>query len=132
MNRMQKNIAALFAALLPALASAQGMSATEPTRGLMPTPAKGKMLFEKNCAKCHGTDLKGTDQGPPLVHKIYESSHHSNAAFQMAARHGARAHHWQFGDMPPRPRGHARRRGPHHRLCARATATGGHSVIAIA
>jgi len=82
---------------------AAGMQVPEPTHGLMATPAKGKVLFEKNCSRCHGVDLKGSDEGPPLLHRIYEPSHHSNASFQMAARYGARAHHWQFGDMPPVP-----------------------------
>lgn len=39
--------------------------------------------------------------GPPLVHKIYEPSHHGDAAFQVAAAQGVRAHHWRFGNMPP-------------------------------
>jgi hypothetical protein len=34
------------------------------------------------------------------VHKIYEPSHHGDAAFQFAAAKGVRAHHWNFGDMP--------------------------------
>jgi hypothetical protein len=34
------------------------------------------------------------------VHKIYESNHHGDAAFQRAAAQGVRAHHWNFGDMP--------------------------------
>jgi hypothetical protein len=38
-----------------------------------------------------------------LRHKIYESSHHSDAAFQLAAKNGVVAHHWKFGDMPPVP-----------------------------
>ena len=38
---------------------------------------------------------------PPLVHRIYEPSHHGDMAFVLAARNGVRAHHWPFGDMPP-------------------------------
>ena len=37
---------------------------------------------------------------PPLVHKIYEPSHHGDESFQRAAAVGVRAHHWSFGDMP--------------------------------
>ena len=37
---------------------------------------------------------------PPLVHKIYEPSHHGDAAFLLAAKQGVRAHHWKFGNMP--------------------------------
>jgi cytochrome c len=67
------------------------------------TPAefqKGEAKFNANCARCHGEHALGTTQGPPLVHKIYEPSHHGDAAFQFAAARGVRAHHWNFGDMP--------------------------------
>ena len=37
----------------------------------------------------------------PLVHKIYEPSHHSDMAFVLAAKNGVRSHHWNFGNMPP-------------------------------
>lgn len=63
--------------------------------------AMGERLFEKNCIACHGRAAAGSANGPPLVHRLYEPGHHSNAAFQFAARNGVRAHHWQFGDMPP-------------------------------
>ena len=68
-----------------------------------PNVAQGKRLFEKNCAGCHGIDLKGSDKGPPFLHPVYESAHHGDAAFQMAVKHGSKAHHWRFGDMPPVP-----------------------------
>jgi mono/diheme cytochrome c family protein len=67
----------------------------------MPNPAVGKALFAKHCAACHGGDLKGSDKGPPMLHPIYEPSHHGDASFQAAVRYGVRAHHWKFGDMPP-------------------------------
>jgi len=60
----------------------------------------GEVKFRANCARCHGEGGVGTNQGPPLVHKIYEPSHHGDPAFQRAAANGVRAHHWQFGDMP--------------------------------
>ncbi len=63
----------------------------------------GRIAFDENCAACHGAKAAGSDNGPPLVHKIYESSHHADFAFQMAAKGGVRAHHWRFGDMPPVP-----------------------------
>lgn len=84
-------------------AQAQTMQIPKPSEHLMPNPALGKKLFAANCASCHGAELKGTDKGPPLLHKVYEPSHHGDAAFQMAAKHGVRAHHWQFGDMKPVP-----------------------------
>lgn len=61
---------------------------------------QGETLFKANCAKCHGEGASGTDQGPPLVHKIYEPNHHADIAFQRAVANGVRAHHWKFGDMP--------------------------------
>lgn len=80
---------------------AQTMQIPKPSEGLMPNPALGKKLFAANCASCHGADLKGSDKGPPMLHKIYEPSHHGDVAFQLAAKNGVRAHHWGFGDMKP-------------------------------
>lgn len=70
------------------------------------TPAEhrtGDSLFAANCASCHGESARGTEQGPPLLHIIYEPSHHSDASFVLAAQRGVAAHHWRFGDMPPQP-----------------------------
>jgi len=76
----------------------RGIAATSP-----PELAQGKTLFEQNCSVCHGPAGDGTEQGPPLVHIIYEPNHHADAAFILAARNGVRAHHWRFGDMAPLP-----------------------------
>jgi len=68
-----------------------------------PTPqthSGGEALFNKNCAACHGTAGMGSEQGPPLVHRIYKPSRHADEAFYRAAAFGVRAHHWRFGDMP--------------------------------
>lgn len=62
--------------------------------------AAGKALFDANCSACHGPNATGSDQGPPLVHIIYEPNHHGDASFYMAAAGGVRAHHWRFGNMP--------------------------------
>lgn len=70
---------------------------------LSATAQDGMVLFERNCAECHGENAAGSENGPPLVHKIYEPGHHGDAAFYLAARNGVRAHHWNFGNMPPRP-----------------------------
>jgi mono/diheme cytochrome c family protein len=73
---------------------------------LPPTPAEhrtGEQLFERNCAGCHGSKGGGSAQGPPLVHRVYEPSHHSDDAFFLAARNGVAAHHWRFGNMPAQP-----------------------------
>jgi mono/diheme cytochrome c family protein len=62
----------------------------------------GKRAYEAKCAECHGANAAGKNGvAPPLVHKIYEPSHHSDMAFVLAAKNGVRAHHWQFGNMPP-------------------------------
>lgn len=63
--------------------------------------AEGERLFNAYCATCHGREAVGTDRGPPLVHPVYEPSHHADEAFMIAALRGSRAHHWTFGDMPP-------------------------------
>ncbi|MBV1864502.1 MAG: cytochrome c, partial [Rhodobacteraceae bacterium] len=49
-----------------------------------------------------GDNAGGRDGlAPPLVHKIYEPSHHGDMSFLLAAQNGVRAHHWPFGNMPP-------------------------------
>ena len=61
----------------------------------------GKRAFEAKCMACHGINAAGqVEVAPPLVHKIYEPSHHGDESFQRAASLGVRAHHWSFGDMP--------------------------------
>lgn len=72
-------------------------SLTLPT--LTPEQEDGRALFEANCAACHGVNAAGSDQGPPLVHRIYEPRHHGDMAFVLAAKQGVRAHHWRFGNM---------------------------------
>lgn len=62
----------------------------------------GQLAFEAKCAACHGANAAGQDGvAPPLVHIIYEPSHHGDEAFQRAAELGVQGHHWPFGDMPP-------------------------------
>ncbi|MBW7851693.1 MAG: cytochrome c [Rhodospirillales bacterium] len=63
----------------------------------------GAKEYEVNCASCHGANASGTDQGPPLVHDIYNPGHHADEAFYRAAKNGVPRHHWMFGDMPPQP-----------------------------
>lgn len=93
---------AVLASLLsvPALAQWQ---IPRPSPGLMPNPNKGVALYGKSCAGCHGPDLKGTDKGPPFLHRVYEPSHHSDVSFQLAVKNGVQAHHWNFGNMLPIP-----------------------------
>ncbi len=63
----------------------------------------GQRSFTKNCAQCHGSRADGTDKGPPLIHRIYEPSHHGDASFLRAVTAGTQQHHWPYGDMPPQP-----------------------------
>ena len=61
----------------------------------------GKRVFDVKCAACHGANAAGQNGvAPPLVHKIYEPSHHADIAFLRAAQYGVRSHHWSFGNMP--------------------------------
>jgi len=61
----------------------------------------GKMAFVKYCAQCHGDKGQGTDKGPTFLHRVYHPGHHADQAFFLAAKNGARAHHWKFGNMKP-------------------------------
>ena len=62
----------------------------------------GQKTYEANCASCHGRNAAGQDGvAPPLVHIIYETSHHGDESFQRAVSRGVQAHHWPFGSMPP-------------------------------
>lgn len=87
-------------AMLGGLSSACSAGSPPEASKAPPEFQKGEAKFSANCARCHGERGAGTPQGPPLVHKIYEPSHHGDAAFQVAAARGVRAHHWGFGDMP--------------------------------
>ena len=60
----------------------------------------GKNIFDLKCQLCHGINAAGRHEiGPPLVHKIYEPSHHSDQSFYRAVALGVRSHHWPFGNM---------------------------------
>ncbi|NNL98805.1 MAG: cytochrome c [Acidimicrobiia bacterium] len=60
----------------------------------------GSEAYGAYCAACHGSDLRGTDQGPSFLSEVYEPNHHADIAFLFAAQRGVSSHHWQFGDMP--------------------------------
>ncbi len=63
----------------------------------------GMQPYNRSCASCHGEAGIGTKLGPPLMHKVYNPGHHADESFVRAVRNGVQQHHWQFGDMPPRP-----------------------------
>jgi mono/diheme cytochrome c family protein len=108
--KLRRAISASLLLVLPACGEAppeadpaDPLSATVLALDIPAEFAEGEVAFQANCASCHGERALGSDQGPPLVHIIYEPSHHADIAFFMAADRGVRAHHWQFGDMPPVP-----------------------------
>lgn len=79
------------------------VAVTLPAR-LSPAAERGQRAFDAVCADCHGPGGAGKmGYGPPLIHPIYEPSHHGDMAFVIAAARGVRAHHWPFGDMPAQP-----------------------------
>jgi cytochrome c len=93
-------------ALLTVLAACEPRAATVAGFDPGPVPAEladGERRYNRNCRLCHGPLGTGAQAGPPLVHRIYEPSHHADAAFHLAVTRGVRAHHWRFGDMPPMP-----------------------------
>ncbi len=91
----------LFAFGVPAAQRAIYENPVEPK--MTPELNLGKMSYESFCASCHGKTAGGTDKGPTFISRIYHPGHHSDGGFFVAARNGVRAHHWQFGNMPPVP-----------------------------
>ena len=83
--------------------STAGIEYRLPPEDFAADPEAGRALFRSNCMECHGADARGTDQGPPLIHRIYEPSHHPDITFHRAVALGVHQHHWDFGDMPPVP-----------------------------
>jgi mono/diheme cytochrome c family protein len=88
-------------ALLAVVAGCAGDSGAEIAPQDTELVEAGSELYAANCARCHGSDLRGTDQGPSHLSVVYEPGHHADGAFLLAVQRGSRAHHWQFGDMPP-------------------------------
>ena len=61
----------------------------------------GEELFDANCSVCHGVGATGTNQGPPLIDRIYHPGHHGDFSIRNAVSKGVQQHHWGFGDMAP-------------------------------
>lgn len=99
LRTMGISLIVLFLSAAPACSQSE----TTPKGAAAPAPVElqgGEQKFAAKCSACHGPGGVGTNQGPPLVHKIYEPNHHGDAAFQRAAASGVKSHHWGFGDMP--------------------------------
>jgi mono/diheme cytochrome c family protein len=92
-------LAVIIASLVAACgSSAQSTAAPAPSTAMVDA---GADLYAAHCAQCHGPDLRGTVKGPSFLSIVYEPGHHSDAAFVLAVAQGVRAHHWDFGPMPP-------------------------------
>ena len=63
--------------------------------------SQGEELFNANCSVCHGVNAAGTDQGPPLIDRIYHPGHHPDFSIRNAVSKGVQQHHWVFGNMAP-------------------------------
>lgn len=95
-------LAALTAAMATEAVFAQQLDSRQvKIPDMTPGLSLGKMNYDTYCASCHGENLAGTDKGPTFLHRVYHPGHHGDAAFLLAPRQGARAHHWKFGDMKP-------------------------------
>jgi cytochrome c5 len=63
--------------------------------------AAGGKVWGEVCSTCHGKALRGTEQGPPLLHPMYgPESGHGDDTILTAATQGTKGHMWKFGDMP--------------------------------
>jgi mono/diheme cytochrome c family protein len=70
---------------------------------LSPMAREGERLYQVHCQVCHGVAGRGSPTGPPLVHSIYSSEHHTDTAFTLAVQLGVRGHHWGVRNMPAQP-----------------------------
>lgn len=100
-------IAVIGAALVGGYLWLESMKVEVPTATQIAVPdfsmqaQAGERAFGQNCQACHGKNGGGSEQGPPLIHNIYNPGHHSDQSFFLAVQNGVRAHHWPFGNMPP-------------------------------
>lgn len=102
-RELSRGLTALFVVgLLGACGSSESVETTLADRD-PEVVAAGAVLYEAECAECHGSDLRGTDKGPSHLSAVYEPGHHGDGAFQIAVLQGVRPHHWDFGQMPPVP-----------------------------
>ena len=63
--------------------------------------ARGEAVFQGTCAACHGAELTGTENGPPLIYIAYRPAMHADFSITSAIKNGVVAHHWRYGNMPP-------------------------------
>ena len=68
-----------------------------------PRAAQGEAVFQGTCAACHGVNMVGTANGPPLLSPVYRPASHADYAITRAIKNGVAAHHGRFASMPPQP-----------------------------
>lgn len=96
-------VSALVALVVIGVVVLSGDGTAPPGPGTGGDIAQGEVLYQRQCAMCHGTDLEGTVHGPSFIDVIYAPNHHPDEAFQRAVAFGVVPHHWGFGPMPPIP-----------------------------
>jgi hypothetical protein len=99
-----RKIEILIGLLLTSALLIMSITFAETTKQAPKVPFKhmtGMQKYQNMCSTCHGQWIGGSQQGPPLLHPFYKPSHHADATFYRAALRGVKAHHWEFGDMPP-------------------------------
>ncbi len=64
---------------------------------------RGREIFNRACAKCHGINAGGGAKAPSLISKAYAPMSHADGAVYLAVTKGVRQHHWNLGNMPPLP-----------------------------
>ena len=62
-------ISSLWSSLV--LAEHNGAHVNVEVPPLSPRAAQGQVVFNDNCASCHGVNAQGGASGPPLIHDIY-------------------------------------------------------------
>lgn len=93
----------VLAGVVTLLAATGGGPEEPPGPGSPQQLALGEEVFADSCQTCHGPRAAGGLAGPPLIHEIYEPSHHPDEAFRTAVARGVEPHHWDFAGMPPIP-----------------------------
>ncbi|MFQ3316588.1 MAG: mono/diheme cytochrome c family protein [Candidatus Poriferisodalaceae bacterium] len=101
LNAKGAKVAAIVIALL--LGGCAQNNQTAETSGLLAVNADGATVYQARCASCHGSDLRGSDNGPSQLSIVYEPGHHGDDSYRSAIRNGVGQHHWAFGNMPAVP-----------------------------